>query len=195
MEHKVIITSQGKVVVDETAEIKTDDWYVDDTNQIRQSITFDKHYWSQRVDYCKIIYTINFSIDKDIPMVIVEDEVEQLALIEFKKEDDGFLSYDAFVKGFKASQQKGVYSEEDLINLVAFICNKEDGNDITISESGEMPSLIVKQFIQSLNQEYIELEMDCDYLIQCHCTSNKNCLKPTIKTNRIDGQLISYTKK
>jgi len=25
MEHKVIITSQGKVVVDETAEIKTDD--------------------------------------------------------------------------------------------------------------------------------------------------------------------------
>jgi len=129
-------------------------------------------------------------------MIIVEDEVERLANINgYHDQPSDDLYKEGFFDGYYASQQKGVYSEEDLINLVAFICNKEDGNDITISESGEMPSLIVKQFIQSLNQEYIELEMDCDYLIQCHCTSNKNCLKPTIKTNRIDGQLISYTKK
>ena len=38
-------------------EIKEDDWYIDDCNQIRCSVTSDKEYWSVRKDYKKIIAT------------------------------------------------------------------------------------------------------------------------------------------
>ena len=40
-------------------EIKEGDWYIDDTNTIRQSITSDKDYWAVRQDYKKIITTTN----------------------------------------------------------------------------------------------------------------------------------------
>ena len=194
MKYKEIKLKDNKsILVEESAEINKGCKYYDGINigtAFKNNAGFYK-------DCDKIIATINHSISLDVPMIVIEDEGWESSWEITNSKIKNGVNPNAYRLGWlgKSAQQKGVYSEEDLINLVAFICNKEDGNDITISESGEMPSLIVKQFIQSLNQEYIELEMDCDYLIQCHCTSNKNCLKPTIKTNRIDGQLISYTKK
>lgn len=38
-------------------EIKEGDWYIDDTEEIRQSFTSDKDYWEVRKDYKKIIAT------------------------------------------------------------------------------------------------------------------------------------------
>lgn len=38
-------------------EIKEGDWYIDDTNLVRQSITSDKDYWNRRKDYKKIVAT------------------------------------------------------------------------------------------------------------------------------------------
>jgi hypothetical protein len=43
-------------------EIKEGDWYIDDTNTIRQSVTSDGDYWSRRKDYKKIIATTDKSI-------------------------------------------------------------------------------------------------------------------------------------
>ena len=40
-------------------EIKESDWYIDDANQVRRSITSDKEYWSVRKDYKKIVATTN----------------------------------------------------------------------------------------------------------------------------------------
>ena len=37
--------------------IKEGDWYIDDANIVRQSITSDKDYWGVRQDYVKIIAT------------------------------------------------------------------------------------------------------------------------------------------
>lgn len=61
-------------------EIKYNDWYIDDTNQIRQSITDDKEYWDVRQDYLKIIATTDKSLsitesnvsftDRDIQVVL-----------------------------------------------------------------------------------------------------------------------------
>jgi hypothetical protein len=39
--------------------IKEGDWYIDDTNTVRQSLTNDKAYWEVRQDYVKIIATTN----------------------------------------------------------------------------------------------------------------------------------------
>ena len=46
-------------------EIKEGDWYIDDGNQIRKSITSDKQYWSVRKDYKKIILTTDQDLIKD----------------------------------------------------------------------------------------------------------------------------------
>lgn len=43
-------------------EIVENDWYIDDTNTIRKSITSDKIYWSVRKDYRKIIATTDKSL-------------------------------------------------------------------------------------------------------------------------------------
>lgn len=43
-------------------QIKESDWYIDDTNTIRKSITSDINYWQQRKDYRKIIATTDTSL-------------------------------------------------------------------------------------------------------------------------------------
>jgi len=45
-------------------EIKEEDWYIDDKNVIRQSITSDKDHWKTRPDYKKIIATTDRSLLK-----------------------------------------------------------------------------------------------------------------------------------
>ena len=43
-------------------EIKEGDWYIDDTNSVRQSITSNEDYWTVRKDYRKIIATTDESL-------------------------------------------------------------------------------------------------------------------------------------
>lgn len=43
-------------------EIKRGDWYVDDTINVRQSVTSDTDYWNVRKDYKKIIATTDKSL-------------------------------------------------------------------------------------------------------------------------------------
>jgi hypothetical protein len=44
-------------------EIKMDDWYLDDTNSVRQAITECESYWTHRKKYQKIILTTDPSLD------------------------------------------------------------------------------------------------------------------------------------
>ena len=50
------INTDHYVIVDDS-EIKDGDWYVDDTNSIRQSIISDKSYWLTRKEYKKITHS------------------------------------------------------------------------------------------------------------------------------------------
>jgi len=112
MKHKVITTDQGKVVIDESATIKEGDWFscpprgtshkctamfegnlIDNSWEGREKVEITKS------SCFKILYTINFSLDKDIPMVIVEDEVERLAneiVIRNNKNGSENFSMDVF---------------------------------------------------------------------------------------------------
>ena len=87
-------------------------------------------YWGNLETLKNIVVTINHSIDKDIPMVIVEDEVEKLADEYFNNEYawvkgriEPYSSLDIksikrdFIKGYRAREQK-VYSEGDLIRAM-----------------------------------------------------------------------------
>ena len=46
-------------------EIKTDNWYLDDTNSVRQAITECESYWTHRKKYQKIILTTDQDLIKD----------------------------------------------------------------------------------------------------------------------------------
>ena len=75
MKHKVVVTKQGKVVVDETAEIK--DYYVNEKNKLIYSETHPKRLeiinLGNKRNRSALIATINHSISLDVPMITVED--------------------------------------------------------------------------------------------------------------------------
>jgi hypothetical protein len=135
-------------------------------------------------------------------MVIVEDEVEKLAEHSSEVQEGAYtpqhkVTYKhGFIDGYKAAQQKGVYSEEIIISNFEEKYNEfinSGGLNGSSSDWIDHSKLIpwFKNYIQSLNQEYIELEMVENY-------DNDVSIYPNvlqIKTNRVDGQLMAYIKK
>jgi hypothetical protein len=188
MKHKVITTVQGKVVIDESAEIEEGCKYYDGINigtAFKNNAGFYK-------DCDKIIATINHSIDLDVPMVIVQDEVEKLAYKVFPKDiletskgcfdDINSADRNNWINGYKAAkeEEEDVYSEEDLRKYHNIMCLH--GN------------IAGEEFIQSLNQEYIELEMETSYLDWKKGDKEKLSDTLQIRTDRVDGQLMAYIK-
>jgi len=197
---KVVNTPQGKVVVDKSDDIKkvTEGYYYDFYDKAHPKITY--YYESDEIQKTdvKIIATIDWSLDKDVPMVV---EVERLAGEYFNNEYawikgriEPYSSLDIksikrdFIKGYKASQQKGVYSEEDLCNLVQQLKNYTKESLSILGHDEREPEEFVDIFLKS-NQEYIELETE---VIFCH---GNGMLDYAIKTDLINGQLIAFKKK
>ena len=121
MELKVVTTKQGLVFVDETAEIFGGNQYVDDTSLIKKAIIYDRDHWLQRPECDLIIASINFSIDKDFPMVIMDGEVMELVDKEyplFNTIKGPNIDWhcrlgrrEGFINGFIAAKQKGMVME------------------------------------------------------------------------------------
>ena len=57
-------------------EIKDGDWYIDDIDAVRKSITSDVKYWSVRKDYKKIILTTDQDLIKDGVQAIDDEFLE-----------------------------------------------------------------------------------------------------------------------
>jgi len=200
MKYKVITTNQGKVVTDTTIVTDNNVWVVNDYD-FDEPIIFktNEDFFHTGLEAVKILYSINFSIDKDIPMIIVEDEVEknfQLQVNEtYGGKDSQFFRVDTarewHKKGYKA---RGGYSEEDII--------KAFNEGQALNFRGRLTQ--GKEYIQSIKQEYIELEMDLYCELKDCIEQNPNCVLPNngvckarevIKTTRDkNGQLIAYEK-
>ena len=196
MELRVVTTEKGKILVDESAEIKKNintvneglngDWFY---NSIYKSIARIGDITAY--DF-KIIATINHSISLDVSMVIVEDEVEKLALERYPNthlisSSIPQIAIKAFIEGYKAAQQKGVYSEEDMEEAFQQGMDNVDNDGCYIDKI----EIAFKECIEYLKQEYIELEMVENY-------DNDVSIYPNvlqIKTNRVDGQLMAYLKQ
>lgn len=195
MKHKVTTTAKGqKIIVDKSAKIFVNDYYDNNGNILKcDEIKI-------RTGCNKIMFTINFSIDKNIPMIIVEDEVEELAE-HYSEVQEGtytpqhkIIYKHGFIDGHNVTQQRGIYSEEDLNK--AFQCGQQWVHDINHDVEPEN----FNQFIQSLKQEYIELETEEKQHFEKDITKRVNPLngvfyETRIKTNRDkSGQLIAYQK-
>jgi hypothetical protein len=163
----------------------------------------------------EIIATINHSISLDVPMIIVEDDVEIITEILCTKKGNENNSIDlnayalGIIDGYKAAQQKGTHSDEAM--LFAYI---EGGNDGAIYESmavdedyeaaESFSEESTNHFIKSLKQEYIELEMEEVFHKGTQEKQDdgsiifKKAEIPVtleIKTNRVKGQLMAYLKQ
>ena len=81
------------------------DWYIDDCNQVRQSVTSDEEYWSVRQDYKKIIATTDKSLTFD-------DGMNSWFLPELSPE---------FIQKYIDAYNKGEKIEECLVEYEDFI--------------------------------------------------------------------------
>ena len=199
---KTITVPQGKVLVDKSAEIKEWDYCdyppfgIGQIKNINDELCFvtipikSKGSLTQRLYQCKdecqkVIATINHSISLDVPMVIVEDEIMKFSISKgLELYNGGNYDFENGVRvGYKAAQEKGVYSEADLIAAMKYeaTINREFSEYGTTYKTRE-------KFIQSLNQEPIELERDHPNRVYYDGIQG-------IKTTRgSDGQLMAYLK-
>jgi len=208
---EVKLDSDKSVLVDESAEMKEGDAVITDGGMGRLGIDT----YQTNVDYSvkplKIVASINHSIILDVPMVTMEDEVEKLANTHSKilytntndktKEHPVFTDYtvaetskEDFKDGYKAVQQKGIYSEEVVKAAIDFGANL--GLEDKIGNSFQWTK-IKDEYIQSLKQEYIELEME-EHTEWIETNQGQTVTPITylkIKTDRVDGQLMAYLKK
>jgi len=220
MELRVVTTEKGKILVDESADAKDGELVIQDGGLNRIGIGTHQASIAYTIKPLKIMASINHSISLDVPMVIVEDEIEKMAIDfdkskfrNFKREHTSTEFYetaiDGIIAGYKASQQKGVYSEEDLIKYLDWIgemgwyYEKSTSLWVHDDEVGSFKStedLVNHYKINSLGEEYIELEMEiirqnqcvnkcASYPSECLCEMTKQ-----IKTNRVNGQLMAYLK-
>jgi len=181
MKYKVIKLEDNKsILIDESAEIKEGDYIFSSTEKrvIKTQYKNSDGFYDRN----KIIATINHSISLDVPLVIVEDKVKKLAMETIT--NMGWDWYNTETPGrevarFCATQQKGVYSVEDL--KIAF----DVGRNYQLTGENNF-----NEYLQSLKQEYIELEMISD--IPSKTVMGE--FESRLKTNRVNGQLMAYLK-
>ena len=199
MKYKIITTDKGKSVVDESAEIKENTYYENNgvvflSDSIYNEENNPNNSNPRVTDFNnKVIATINHSISLDVPMVIYEEWENSWEIVNSElKEGVNPSAYKLGWLGKAAQQEKSLYSEEDLINFANWcrIYDNQNSNEVnTIFQ--------LRRKYKSLNQEYIELEMEYapgnrkEAEGENHMT--KHCMK--IKTDRVNGQLMAYIKK
>lgn len=169
MKHEIIKIDNYLLVVDES-EIKFDDWYIDDSNLLRPSVTSDKDYWSTRKDYKKVIAHLPLNgspILEGVPLLPpfeIEDSNKDLfyqkqVMNPYPTGDQSYVSYEkGFIDGYNKAKEKYKYTEEDLrkaflkgVSITGEGYNAEyaQGNDPDIEcVFGEEAD----KFIQSLSQ-------------------------------------------
>ena len=227
MKYKEIKLDNNKsVLVDENAEIKEGDYFFFKTEyknhqgiytNVYSNTVPNDSYCASGFGYClkimcyKIIVTINHSISLDVPMVVVEDEIEKLALIEYPEnwvEDNGcnyiHQIYDdnksarlIWIKGYKAKQQNGGYSKEDLRQAIwqAVHAGRLTCTPRYLGENGIKE--ITKDITTSLSKEYIELvtEEYTDWIKTNGGQTVTPVLYLKIVTKRVNGQLMAYVNE
>jgi len=200
MKYKKIKLPQGDVLVDE-AEIK------EGVFNKKYFNTYDNKIWIYRPAPCALPYwgnlktlknivaTINHSIDKDIPIVIIEDEVEKLAeestaeVIQVNADFSLKEVYKEFFKeGYNARKQEGgVYSKEQLRFIYDTAIHSTTG--------GLNHDEVFKKVISFLSQEYIDLETESISTIPFSkfAPDRDRGYIERFKTTRDEsGQLIAY---
>jgi hypothetical protein len=197
MTHKIIHTNNYLLVVD-NSEIKMDDWYLDDNNNLRISVTSDKDYWSKRNRYKKVIAHLPLN-DSPILQGVdllppLEDDVKKLAKEyiddEWQKDDDAvkFGIKVGYVQGYNKAKEKYKYTEEDIKN--AYTKGFSEGIVFGASPLG-YKHITSEEYIQSPSQQKMPTHFEVLYDIDTLLSEGKVYLMTTINSQ---GQTVLVGK-
>jgi len=154
-------------------------------------------------EHGEAVASINHSIGLDFPMVVVLEEWSRAWEIINAQKKDGVNPH-AYRLGWldKAAQQKGGYSEEDMVNFSIW---RSSTNTEDFRKCNNTKEHLV--LWQSLKHKYIELETkeplrDCGFCGNSMREQSRGCNEiscyrqhlKTIKTDRVNGQLMAYIK-
>ncbi len=98
-----------------------------------------------------------------LPEIVVEDDVEKLALQDFKDNDDGFISYkdrtDGFISGYNSATK--VYSEEDMIRMAIHCWSIASKPDCEATYDVNQIAIDYMKFIKQSTPKWFVAEMEC----------------------------------
>lgn len=127
------LTNDHYVIVDDS-EIKEGDWYIDDTNRIRQAVMGDGLYWAVRNGYKKITHSTNIDWNEVyyIPLSEVKEligEVDVFTVVEqWSKSKEKFVyqywNKPSFIEGYNQALEDNKdkkYTEEDMKECIKSI--------------------------------------------------------------------------
>jgi hypothetical protein len=146
-----LIHTENYLLAVSNKEIKEGDWYLDDTDMVRQSVTSDEMYWSVRQDYMLITHHLplnnapmldNVPLLPDPELVIIDELAEKhWDNIDHNQFIDGLNLFD-FSIGFRAGYDAATkrFSEEDIAKAITF------------GQWGGTTKKDYEEFIQSLEQ-------------------------------------------
>lgn len=141
------------------------EWYIDDTDTIRQSVTSDTDYWAARLDYKKLVaISSNHPQAKEFNLYTFEvrSKAEELALegsrnkypaqnqsgFDIGKNNKSRKDYsNGFIEGYKAA--KGLYTEEEMMAAFEYFQYRPFPHNIQV--------LSFEEFISSLHQTKIDI--------------------------------------
>lgn len=123
LEDQVLLVKNGEI---------PENWYLDDANQIRESIIDDPDYWEGRLGYKSIIASTKPL--KGLPLLVIKDGIKKLATKTLSEQDwdtskglpfnEGYLK--GFKHGFKKARETFKFTEEDMIEFVAWLNNTDE---------------------------------------------------------------------
>lgn len=135
LEDQVLLVKNGEI---------PKNWYLDDANQIRESVIDDPDWWCARKGYRSIIASTKPL--EGLPLLVIEDEVENLAnqaeIEEYKDNDpyDQFYAggdfYDGFKQGYNKARQTYKFTEEDMVEFAMNMISQYQFGNTNIHNRG-----------------------------------------------------------
>jgi hypothetical protein len=158
------------IYITSNEEIKMDDWYLDDTNSVRQAITECESYWTHRKDYQKIILTTDASLDG---VQAIDDE-----FLEWFVKNPSCDEVEVILQ-HQYQTSKKYYINPDYVN-----CTKEQYNSIK-SEIPTCPLRIVYQIILPQEEPKQETLEDSIYQAIGLAANEQGIINQALATSKV----------
>lgn len=138
-------------------DIKMDDWYLDDTNSVRQAITECESYWTHRKKYQKIILTT------DTDLIKVDVQAIDNEFLEWFVKNPSYEEVETKVEFIQTSDnlKDGFYYRIIIPKEEQCTCKEHDPYCCQIH--GNCPTCVKKEELkQDLEKEMFDLEQELD---------------------------------
>lgn len=148
-------------------------WYLDDANQIRKSITDDPDWWSARLGYRSILASTKPL--EGIPLLVIEDNVIGKPLDDYIRTKTNQDQCVGFIEGYNKAKEKFKFTEDDMVEFAMNMISQYQFGNTNIHNRSMLR--------ESLPKKELWIEVDCTLV---GLDLSDNC-QPKIINNQIKG--------